>query len=61
MVTKLKTQKLEVRKSIWSYYSDDLQLDDIDIELTKIDAKNFWVQLKSYLPVYALFQSNRKK
>ena len=55
-----KTKNSEVRKSIWSHHAEDLQLDDINIELTKIDAKNSWEQLKSYLPMYALFQSDRK-
>jgi predicted ATP-dependent endonuclease of OLD family len=55
-----KTKNSEVRKSIWSHYSEDLQLSDVNIELTKIDAKNSWEQLKSYLPIYALFQSDRK-
>lgn len=55
-----KTKNSEVRKSIWSHHAEDLQLADIDIELTKIDAKNSWEQLKSYLPMYALFQSDRK-
>lgn len=55
-----KTKNSEVRKSLWTHYSADLQLDDVDIELTKIDAKNSWEQLKKYLPMYALFQSDRK-
>ncbi|WP_111978680.1 ATP-binding protein [Algibacillus agarilyticus] len=55
-----KTKNSEVRKAIWSHHAEDLQLDDINIELTKIDAKNSWEQLKSYLPMYALFQSDRK-
>jgi predicted ATP-dependent endonuclease of OLD family len=60
MVCSDKTKNSEVRKSIWSHHADDLQLADINIELTKIDAKNSWEQLKSYLPMYALFQSDRK-
>lgn len=55
-----KTKNSEVRKTIWSHHAEDLQLADINIELTKIDAKNSWEQLKSYLPMYALFQSDRK-
>jgi predicted ATP-dependent endonuclease of OLD family len=55
-----KTKNSEIRKSIWAHYSDDLQLADVEIELAKIDAKNTWEQLKSYLPLYALFQSDRK-
>lgn len=55
-----KTKNSEVRKSIWSHHAEDLQLADINIELTKIDANNSWDQLKKYLPMYALFQSDRK-
>jgi len=55
-----KTKNSEIRKSIWSHYAEDLQLADVSIELARIDAKNSWDQLKSYLPMYALFQSDRK-
>lgn len=55
-----KTKNAEIRKSIWGHYSDDLQSNEIEIELAKEDAKNTWVQLKNYLPLYALFQSDRK-
>ena len=54
------TKNAEIRKSIWAHYSEELVLDDVEIELAKIDAKNTWDQLKSYLPIYALFQSDRK-
>ncbi|MCP4978633.1 MAG: ATP-binding protein [Maribacter sp.] len=54
------TKNAEIRKSIWEYHSDNLALDDVEIELAKIDAKNTWEQLKTYLPLYALFQSDRK-
>lgn len=37
-----------------------MALNDIEIELTKIDSKNTWDQLKNYLPLFALFQSDRK-
>lgn len=55
-----KTKNSEIRKAIWSYYQDDLQLTDIEIELAKIDAKTSWDQIKLHLPTYALFQSDRK-
>lgn len=54
------TKNAEIRKAIWRFYSDNLELDNIEIELAKIDAKNTWDQLKAHLPVYALFQSDRK-
>lgn len=49
-----------VRKSIWDYYSEDLQLQEIEIDVTREDAKNIWEQLKNYMPLYSLFQSDRK-
>lgn len=55
-----KTKNAEIRKAIWRFYSDDLQLDEIEIDLAKEDAKNIWDQLKNYLPLYSLFQSDRK-
>lgn len=55
-----KTKSAEIRKAIWNHYSTELQLNNIEIELSKIDAKSTWEQLKSYLPLYSLFQSDRK-
>ncbi len=37
-----------------------MQLEEVEIELAKEDAKNTWTQLKSYMPLYSLFQSDRK-
>ena len=55
-----KTKNAVIRKAIWDHYSDDLQLNEIEIELAKEDAKNTWEQLKNYMPLYSLFQSDRK-
>lgn len=55
-----KTKNSEIRKSIWAHHIDNLELADTEIELAKIDAKNSWDQLKHHLPLYALFQSDRK-
>ena len=55
-----KTKNAEIRKAIRNFYSDDLQLADIKIDIDEIDAKNTWEQLKKYLPLYFLFQSDRK-
>lgn len=54
-----KTKNAEIRKAIWQA-QDDLQLAEVEIEVAKIDAKNIWEQLKSYMPLYTLFQSDRK-
>jgi len=55
-----KKKNAEIRKAIWNHHSDDLQLRDIEIEIAKFDAKNTWEQLKKYMPLYSLFQSDRK-
>jgi len=60
MVCEDRTKNAEIRKTIWNHYSNDLQLEEIEIELAKEDAKNTWAQLKSYMPLYSLFQSDRK-
>ena len=49
-----------MRKAIWAHYTDDLRLADVVIDVTKEDAKNIWDQLKNYMPLYSLFQSDRK-
>lgn len=49
----------EIRKAIWNHYSQDLQLQEIEIEVAKEDAKNIWEQIEKELPCYALFQSDR--
>lgn len=54
-----KTRNSELRKAIWGAQKD-LQLAECEIEVSKIDAKNIWDQLKSYMPMYTLFQSDRK-
>jgi predicted ATP-dependent endonuclease of OLD family len=55
-----KTKNAAIREAIWGHYADDLQCAEIEIELAKLDAKNTWDQLKRYLPMYVLFQSDRK-
>lgn len=60
MVCEDKTKNSEIRKAIWGFHSENLDLEEIDIELAKIDAKNTWDQLRTYLPLYSLFQSDRK-
>lgn len=65
---KVKDLKLEValkgnpsmRKAIWAA-SEDLQLAEtaIPVSKSKDDAKRIWEQIESYLPMFALFQSDR--
>lgn len=49
-----------MRAAIWNHYSDDLQIQEIEIEATKEDAKKIWENISCYMPVYSLFQSDRK-
>lgn len=55
-----RTKSAVVRKAIWEHYSTELELQEIEIDVTKEDAKNIWEQLKKYVPLYSLFQSDRK-
>ena len=54
-----RTRSSELRKAIWLGQAN-LQLGDCEIEVTRIDAKSIWEQLKAYMPLYTLFQSDRK-
>jgi len=55
-----KRKNSTMRKAIWQHYSDYLQLQELEIDVAKEYAKNIWEQLKNYMPLYALFQSDRK-
>ncbi|SJK83845.1 ATP-binding protein [Halomonas elongata] len=60
MACENRSKSAEIRKSLWENYSADLQLAEIEIELAKLEAKNTWERVKNYLPLYTLFQSDRK-
>ena len=49
-----------MRTAIWNNYASDLNLQEIEIDVTKEDAKAIWEKLQNYLPLYSLFQSDRK-
>ena len=55
-----KNRKSVMRKAIWEHYQSDLRLKEIEIDATNEDAKNIWEKLKAYMPLYSLFQSDRK-
>ena len=55
-----KTRNSAMRTAIWSYYGDDLQVNSVELDVTKGDAKPIWEKLQKYLPVYSLFQADRK-
>jgi len=54
------TVNATMRTSIWNHYASDLQLQDIEIDVTKGETKSIWEKLQNYLPLYTLFQSDRK-
>ena len=49
-----------MRTAIWQHFNQDLGLSEIEIDVTKGDTKSIWEKLESYLPLYSLFQSDRK-
>lgn len=52
-----------MRKAIWNHYDTDLQLDEIELDVSKGDTdgiKSIWERLKDYLPLYSLFQADRQ-
>lgn len=55
-----KTINAFIRNAIWKNYESDLDLDNIEIEINKGDTKEIWQKLKTYMPIYSLFQSDRK-
>ena len=55
-----RTKNAIMRAAIWQYYTDDLRLELVDIDVTKGDAKPIWGKIETLLPVFSLFQSDRK-
>ena len=49
-----------MRAAIWNHFQDNLQLNEIEIDVSKEDAKKIWDKLALLLPVYSLFQADRK-
>ncbi|MCI6160439.1 MAG: AAA family ATPase [Prevotella sp.] len=49
-----------MRTAIWQHFNRDLGLSEIEIDVTKGDTKSIWDKLQLYLPLYSLFQSDRK-
>ena len=48
-----------MRQAIWKHFSDDLELQEIEVDVSKEDAKNIWDKLVLYMPLYSLFQADR--
>lgn len=55
-----KTRNAVMRKAIWNNYENDLQLSTVEIDITKGETKSIWEKLQGYLPVFSLFQADRK-
>ena len=49
-----------MRIAIWNHFSSSLGLTEKEIDVTKGDTKSIWDRLQKYLPMYSLFQSDRK-
>lgn len=49
-----------MRQSIWNHFLNCLDADETEIDVSKEDAKKIWDNLSTYLPVFSLFQSDRK-
>ena len=53
-----------MRKAIWTHYESDLQLTDIELDVStkgEVDGiKSIWEKLQNFIPIYSLFQSDRK-
>ena len=52
------TINADLRHAIWCH-SGHLQLQEVDVELKSQDAKAIWDQIKTHLPVFALFKADR--
>ena len=55
-----KTRNALMRSAIWNHYADNLQFGITEIDVTKGETKSIWEKLEKYLPMYFLFQSDRK-
>jgi predicted ATP-dependent endonuclease of OLD family len=55
-----RTRNAVMRTAIWQHFKENLQLDVVDIDVTKGDTKSIWEKLQKYLPLFSLFQSDRK-
>lgn len=54
-----RNKNAEMRAAIRQQHSEELNLQLQEIDVSKEDAKNIWEKLKSYMPVYSLFQADR--
>ena len=52
----------QMRQAIWEYYQDNLQLSEIELDVSgrSGELSAVWTNLQKYLPYYALFQADRQ-
>lgn len=55
-----KRKSSTMREAIWNHFKDDLQQKEIEIDVSKEEAKQIFEKLQGYLPQYSLFQADRK-
>lgn len=49
-----------MRAAIWTHFQDELALEEILLDVSKGETKTIWDKLRLKLPLYSLFQSDRK-
>lgn len=52
--------KNEIRKAIWNSLGETIELQPAELETGKDGVKDIWDKLTPHLPLYALFQADRK-
>ena len=55
-----KTRNAMMRNAIWRHYADQLELKPLELDVTKSDAKSIWEKVQRTLPLFSLFQADRK-
>ena len=55
-----KTRNAMMRSAIWRHYADQLELKPLELDVTKSDAKSIWEKVQRTLPLFSLFQADRK-
>ncbi|CAG5072939.1 hypothetical protein DYBT9623_04475 [Dyadobacter sp. CECT 9623] len=50
----------KIRAAIWNHFSYDLDLEEFEMDVKEGETKDIWEKLQAYLPLYTLFQSDRK-
>ena len=53
-------ENASLRAAIWKYYENELELKEIPLDISSAKSASIWDKLRLYLPVYSLFQSDRK-